>query len=102
MAKRNHAITCGGIGAIHRLANKIGLVGALNARLQILQRWRPYSEADHILNIAYNVMCGGDVLHYIELRRNEVAFFDALGTPRIPDPTTAGGFCLPVLPPHSP
>jgi len=93
MAKRNHAITCGGIGAIHRLANKIGLVAALNTRLQVLQRWRPYSEADHILNIVYNVMCGGYVLDDIELRRNDVAFLDALGTRSIPDPTTAGDFC---------
>jgi hypothetical protein len=93
IAKRNHAITCGGIGAIHRLANKIGLVDALNTRLRILQRWRPYSEADHILNIVYNVMCGGYVLDDIELRRNDVAFLDALGTRSIPDPTTAGDFC---------
>jgi len=101
MAKRNHAITCGGIGAIHRLANKIGLVAALNTRLQILRRWRPYSEADHILNIAYNVMCGGYVLDDIELRRNDVAFLDALGTRSIPDPTTAGDFCRRFQPDHT-
>jgi hypothetical protein len=34
-----------------------------------LQRRRPYSESDHILNIAYNVMCGGMVLDDIEVRR---------------------------------
>jgi hypothetical protein len=93
IAERNHAITCGGIGAIHQLANHVGLVAALNMRLRILQRRRPYSEADHILNIAYNAMCGGLVLDDIELRRNDVTFLDALGARTIPDPTTAGDFC---------
>jgi hypothetical protein len=93
IAKRNHAITCGGIGAIHQLANNVGLVEALNSRLQLLQRRRPYSESDHILNIAYNAMCGGLVLDDIELRRNDVAFLDALGARTIPDPTTEGDYC---------
>jgi hypothetical protein len=93
MAERNHAITYGGIGAIHQLANKIGLVEAINTRLQILQRRRPYSDADHVLNIAYNAMCGGLVLEDIELRRNDAAFLDALGARAIPDPTTAGDYC---------
>jgi hypothetical protein len=93
MAERNHAITCGGIGAIHQLANKVGLVDALNTRLRILQRRRPYSDADHVLNIAYNAICGGFVLDDIELRRNDAAFLDALGARTIPDPTTSGDYC---------
>ena len=92
IAGRSHAITCGGIGAMHRLATKVGLVDALNT-LGILQRRRPYAESDHILNIAYNVLCGGFVLDDIELRRNDVAFLNALGARTIPDPTTAGDFC---------
>lgn len=62
IAERSQAITCGGLGAVHQLAEKVGLVKALDTRLPILQRRRPYSEADHILNIAYNAMCGGLVL----------------------------------------
>lgn len=93
MAERSQAITCGGIGVMHRLANKVGLVNTLNLRLRILKRRRPYSESDHILNIAYNALCGGLVLDDIELRRNDVAFLDALGARTIPDPTTAGDFC---------
>jgi hypothetical protein len=92
-AERVHAITCGGIGAMHQLARKIGLVQALDRRVPILKRRRPYSEADHILNIAYNVLCGGHVLDDIEVRRNDAAFLDALGARTIPDPTTAGDFC---------
>jgi len=92
-SSRIHAIPCGGIGAIHQLVHKVGLVDALDSRLPILQRRRPYSESDHILNIAYNVMCGGMVLDDIEVRRNDTAFLDALGARTIPDPTTAGDFC---------
>jgi hypothetical protein len=53
----------------------------------------PFHESDHVLNIAYNVLCNGDCLQDIELRRNDVNFLDALGAQRIPDPTTAGDFC---------
>jgi hypothetical protein len=46
-----------------------------------------------VLNIAYNLLCGGHVLDDIELRRNDTAFLDLLGARAIPDPTTAGDFC---------
>ena len=93
IAERTHAISCGGIGAVHQLASEVGLVDALDTRLPILRRRRPYSESDHILNIVYNTMCDGLVLDDIELRRNDIAFLDALGARTIPDPTTAGDFC---------
>lgn len=93
LGSRSSAITCGGIGAMHMLARKVGLVAALDTRLPILKRRRPYSEADHVLNIAYNALCGGHVLDDIEVRRNDAAFLDALGARTIPDPTTAGDFC---------
>jgi hypothetical protein len=92
-SERVEAIPCGGIGAIHILARRVGLVRALDTRLPILKQRRPYSEADHVLNIAYNVLCGGEVLDDIEVRRNDSAFLDALGARAIPDPTTAGDFC---------
>jgi hypothetical protein len=100
IAERSHAITCGGIGAVHQLAERVGLIKALDTQLPILQRRRPYSEADHILNIVYNTMCGGLVLDDIELRRNDAAFLDALGARTIPDPTTAGDFCRRFTPEH--
>lgn len=93
VSQRASAIACGGIGAIHMLAREVGLIDALHTRLPILKRRRPYSEADHVLNIAYNALCGGHVLDDIELRRNDIAFLDALGARTIPDPTTAGDFC---------
>jgi hypothetical protein len=92
VADRTQAIASGGIGAIHKLASKVGLVEALDG-LDILRRHRPYRESDHVLNIAYNILCGGRVLDDIEVRRNDAAFLDALGARTIPDPTTAGDFC---------
>jgi len=53
----------------------------------------PYYESDHVLNIAYNALCGGRCLEDIELRRNDENFLNALDARRIPDPTTAGDFC---------
>ncbi len=93
VSDRTRAIGCGGIGALHMLARKVGLVGALDTQLPILKRRCPYSESDHILNIAYNVLAGGRVLDDIEVRRSDRAFLDALGARTIPDPTTAGDFC---------
>jgi hypothetical protein len=65
----------------------------IDERLGILKRARPYQDSDHILNIAYNVLCGGQVLDDIEDRRNDAAFLDMMGARSIPDPTTAGDFC---------
>lgn len=93
MAEKTHAISCGGIGAIHRLVRQLGLQEMLDKRLGILKRARPYQDSDHVLNIAYNILCGGRVLDDIEHRRNDRAFLDALGARAIPDPTTAGDFC---------
>jgi len=33
--------------------SKVGLVTALDTRLPILKRRRPYSEADHVLNLHF-------------------------------------------------
>lgn len=93
LGSRGQGLGCGGIGLVHRLVGKVGLAEAIDARVQLLKRHSPYHESDHVLNVAYNVLCGGRVLEDIELRRNDEAFLDALGTKAIPDPTTAGDFC---------
>ena len=83
----------GGLGLMHDLAHRVGLVRALDGNLGILKQHRPYFDSDHILNLVYNALCGGRVLEDIELRRNDPVFLDALGARGIPDPTTAGDFC---------
>lgn len=78
---------------MHRLAQQSGLVDALNQNLTLFKLHLPYTEADHVLNLAFNTLAGGTCLQDIELRRNDLAYLDALGAERIPDPTTAGDFC---------
>jgi Transposase DDE domain group 1 len=90
---RIRGLDSGGIGAIHRLAQQTGLVDAIDRRVEVLKVPLPYHESDHVLGIAYNVLCGGTCLQDIELRRQNEVYLDALGAQRIPDPTTAGDFC---------
>jgi len=93
IADRVRGLAYGGIGAMHLLARKIGLIDALDQGLSLFKIHLPYHESDHVLNIAYNALCNGTCLQDIELRRNDAVFLDALGARRIPDPTTAGDFC---------
>jgi hypothetical protein len=92
-AERTRGLAAGGIGAIHLLAQRVGLVQEIDRRLHLLKYHRPYYESDHVLNIAYNLLAGGSRLEHLELRRNDEVYLDALGAQRIPDPTTAGDFC---------
>jgi hypothetical protein len=92
MADRAHAIGSGGIGAFHLLARNSGLIDEINKKLCLFKIHLPYHESDHVLNIAYNTLTGGTCLDDIELLRNDETYMDALGTERIPDPTTAGDF----------
>lgn len=92
MAERTKAVGCGGLGVMHTLVQRLGLVKDIDAHLQLLKVHLPYHESDHVLNIAYNILAGGVRLEDIELRRQDESFLDGLGAQRIPDPTTAGDF----------
>lgn len=74
------------------MAQRIGLVEEIDSSLDLLKVHLPYHESDHVLNIAYNVLTGGQRLEDIELRRQDESYLDGLGAARIPDPTTAGDF----------
>jgi hypothetical protein len=93
IADRQRGLAHGGIGAIHVLARRLGLIERIDERLHLLKIHLPFHESDHVLNLAYNALCEGTCLQDIELRRNDEVFLDALGARRIPDPTTAGDFC---------
>jgi len=93
IADRSQAIGAGGIGLIHQMAKRLELDKEINRRVNAFKIYLPYSESDHVLNIAYNLLAGGTCLEHLELRRNDEAYLDALGAQRIPDPTTAGDFC---------
>ena len=92
IAERTGAISCGGLGAIHTLAQRLGLVKEIDEHLHLLKVHLPYHESDHVLNVAYNILAGGVRLEDLELRRQDEHYLDSLGAARIPDPTTAGDF----------
>jgi hypothetical protein len=93
VAGRARGIACGGIGAIHLLVLSVGLAAEVDRELNLLKAHQPYHESDHVLSLAYNILCGGTCFEDLDLLRNDEAYLDALGASRIPDPTTAGDFC---------
>ena len=92
-AGRTRGVAHGGMGMIARLVAEVGLAGEIDDAVHVLKMHRPYHESDHVLNIAYNALCGGTRLEDIETRRNDAVFLDGLGAASLPDPTTAGDFC---------
>jgi hypothetical protein len=86
------ATSYGGMGAIHTMVQGLGLVKEIDQSLELLKVHLPYHESDHVLNLAYNILAGGERLEDIELRRQDESFLNGLGAQRIPDPTTAGDF----------
>jgi Transposase DDE domain group 1 len=92
MAERVQAVNCGGIGAMHLMVQRLGLVEDIDLHLSLLKVHLPYHESDHVLNIAYNILAGGVRLEDIEQRRQDENFLNGLDAQRIPDPTTAGDF----------
>jgi hypothetical protein len=93
LSARGRGIASGGIGAVHLLARRSGLIELLDRKLQLLKVHLPYHESDHVLAIAYNILAGGTCLQDLETLRRDEVFLDALSARRIPDPTTAGDFC---------
>ena len=93
VAERARGVGCGGMGAMHLVALRTGLAGAIDRNVHLLKRHLPYHESDHVLNIAYNILAGGTCLEDLERLRTDEAYLDGLGARRIPDPTTAGDFC---------
>ena len=76
MAPRVQGINCGGIGALHLLVQRLGLVEDLDRQLHLLKVHLPYHESDHVLNLAYNILAGGQRLEDIELRRQDENFLN--------------------------
>ena len=92
MADRVQGVNCGGIGAMHLMVQRLGLIEDINGNLKLLKVHLPYHESDHVLNIAYNILAGGVRLEDIEQRRQDENYLNGLDAQRIPDPTTAGDF----------
>lgn len=90
---RSRGMIYGGIGAVQMLVEQLKLDETINRYLHVFKLHNPYFESDHVLNIAFNILCNGQCLEDIERLRNDEVYLDAVGADRIPDPTTAGDFC---------
>lgn len=55
---KGEATPFGGLFAMHRLVSRLGLVEAIDAALNLLKIYLPYHESDHVLTLAYSVLCG--------------------------------------------
>lgn len=93
LAEKAGGTAYGGIAAVHAFVKKIGLAEAIDRHVSVLVRHTPYYESDHVLNLAYNALCGAGSIQDIEARRSDEYYLQCIGTERIPDPTTAGDFC---------
>lgn len=92
MSGRAQGISCGGIGAMVTLVERLGLPARINRVVRVLKRHIPYHESDHTMNMVYNILSCGTCLEDIEIGRNDENYMDALSAERIPDPTTEGDF----------
>ena len=92
MSERTVATAFGGLGLLHRLVRQVGLPKLIDATVQVFKGPSPYRVSDHVLNLTYNVVCGGKTLDDLEGLRHDEAYMNALGATRLPDPTTAGDF----------
>jgi hypothetical protein len=93
LADKQQAIAAGGIGTMLELTKQLELREEINQAVSLFKLHLPYDEADHVMNIAMNLLAGGNCLEHLEDRRCDEAYLNAVGAERIPDPTTAGDFC---------
>lgn len=89
---RVKAVNYGGLGMLQTVVSAADLRVSIDEEVNVLKRHLPFHESDHILSLAYTILTGGKSLGDLKERRESVAFLDAIGARRIPDPTTAGDF----------
>lgn len=92
ISERICATEIGGIGFVKNFTDQIGLAETINQSISLLKSYRPYNEADHVLNIAFSTMCGSKVLDDLRFMKVDEAYLTAITKGRIPDATTAGDF----------
>ncbi len=83
----------GGLGVVHQLVAQLGLPRRLDGHVHALNIHRPHHESDQVVNLPCNMLCGGQPLDAVKLRRDKEARMNALGAQAIPDPATAGDVC---------
>ena len=65
LADRVQGLAAGGIGAMLLLARRTGLIADIDQKLHLLKRHLPDHESDHVLNIAFNILAGGQKLEHL-------------------------------------
>lgn len=92
VSERVAAISYGGLGLIEQLVQRLGLAESIDRRVRVLQRYLPYRESDHVLSLLYNVLSGGQCLQDAQAKRQDATYRRALGTQRLPAPSTSGDY----------
>ena len=60
VSSRMGGVSSGGLGLIVQLVKRLRVAERIDERVRVLKRHLPYRESDHVLNLIYNVMSGGD------------------------------------------
>jgi hypothetical protein len=92
--RRSPLVSYGGIALIRDLISRLGIASDIDSQLSVMKRHKPYYESDHVLNLVYNFLTGGECLSDIERLQEAEGYMKILGTDSIPDPTTAGDFLV--------
>jgi glycerate kinase len=59
LADKQQAIAAGGIGTMLQLTKQLDLRAEINQALSLFKLHLPYDEADHVINIAFNLLKSG-------------------------------------------
>lgn len=65
------ATHAGGIGLMHSVVANLGLPRLIDDKVKLLKRHRPIHESDHVLSLAYSLMCGETTLDDLAARRED-------------------------------
>ena len=98
MAERTQAIPFGGLGAMRQVMRNLKPDRVISLSVKLLKIHNPCHESDHVLNLAYNALCGGACIEDLELRRQSLEYYELAGRPPRPRPALndracARGFC---------
>lgn len=89
LSERTRAVAHGGMGMIARLGTFCGLAIEIDASLHLLKIHHPHHESDHVLNIAYNALCGGGASMTSRLG-DKIGCFSTASGPPTPRPIRLG------------
>ena len=70
LAEKTQAVSCGGLAFVQQIVRQVGLAESINRNCPIFKLHMPSTEADHVINIAFNMFAGGTCLEHLELRRS--------------------------------